>query len=220
MNYNRKYIKQLIKKNRIGMVIKLLKDNKNIWSVDNFNTSLSTQHFHLVYYMDVFFNRNDVNGNWNLNRKKAGRYTECDNINYLSHMKYVFKKFNLKIQEVNPLFFDIAVLYILTNIKLAPDVAPFHLITDAPIIETMDEFVNLNYGFDSETLHRCIRTIIRNQHNGYTIVNKIHLLKHFTSDFIICRYPTIHEYTNTMHAMIDKYNRCGRGLIKALRNKS
>jgi hypothetical protein len=63
MVFNEKYIIQLLEKNRIGLLIKLLKDNKNLWSVDNFNLifkcsiSKDVNNFRIVSYIRSHFGK-------------------------------------------------------------------------------------------------------------------------------------------------------------------
>lgn len=62
--FNEKYIKELLKKNRIGYLIKLMNDNKYYWSIDNFmcifliNMSYYTIYevFHfMLEYLDEYY---------------------------------------------------------------------------------------------------------------------------------------------------------------------
>jgi hypothetical protein len=98
---------KLLKKNRIGLLIKLLKDNKNMWSVNNFNVifcaciSENTNNFRIFYYMNehsgidrnklINYDNDDV-AYWDIRFAKYNIENINDDddfpIEFLDHMQY------------------------------------------------------------------------------------------------------------------------------------
>lgn len=113
MLFNKKYIYELIDKNRIGLVIKLLKENKNMWSIQDLNVLYHRLHnkfidcndscchgiYPIFYYMSEFIRMYNDNCDWNVSEWKKSIFDDEDEYYYsltmccnISVVKYIQQK--------------------------------------------------------------------------------------------------------------------------------
>jgi hypothetical protein len=199
MQFNQEYIDELIKKRKYGMIIKLMENHINEWSMDDFNyiSTKTINIFVMVYYFDSMFMKNTK---W-----KCHNVDDCYNLldyctDFLSDyaqtidvdIRYI-KYFSTKLCNIYRLISNYMSWhnypYIFACIKISPYVRPVQCFSTKYMV---DVIVNMNIN-NGNYIYKRIQPFTN---IGFGFNSYQRIFRQYMTDYMICRYPKIYDMLN------------------------